>query len=99
MLVLVVGVLLSIDITIVVIYAAVEGYRGNIEATLVPNGEHPESIDGVCDCVHVGGKACSCVILRLTPLNPSRKIQLSRPSQLPTTERGSGCVLTSPISD
>ena len=54
MLVLVVGVLVSIDITILVIYTAVEGYRGNIEATLVPNGEHPESIDGVCGCVHVG---------------------------------------------
>ena len=51
---LAVGALILIDITILLIYTAVEGYRGNIEATLVLNGEHPESIDGVCGCVRVG---------------------------------------------
>ena len=51
MLALAVGVLILIDITILVIYTAVEGYRGYLDATLVPNGEMMETVGGVCGCV------------------------------------------------
>ena len=55
MLALAVGVLILIDITILLIYTAVEGYLGNIEATLVPDREMKKAIEGVC-----GVCVCMC---------------------------------------
>ena len=47
MLVLVVGALILIDITILLVYTAVEGYRGNLVAIQMPNRENMEDIEGV----------------------------------------------------
>ena len=48
MLALAVGVLILIDVTILLIYTAVEGYRGYLDANLVPNGEMMGTVEGVC---------------------------------------------------
>ena len=47
MLALAVGVLIFIDISILLTYTAVEGYRGNLTAIKVPNRENMRDIGGV----------------------------------------------------
>ena len=47
MLALAVGGLILIDITILLTYTAVEGYRGNLIANKVPNRENMRDVDGV----------------------------------------------------
>jgi len=55
MLVLAVGALILIDITILLVYTAVEGYRGNLVAFKVRNAENTEDIEGVSGyvCIRV----------------------------------------------
>ena len=53
MLVLAVGVLILIDVTILLVYTTVEGYRGNLVAFRVPNAENTEDIEGVSGYVHM----------------------------------------------
>ena len=43
-----VAALVAIDLTILVIYALVEGVRGNLVALEVPHKERPKNIEGVC---------------------------------------------------
>ena len=54
MLVLAVGALILIDITILLVYTAVEGYHRNLVAFRVPNAENTEDIEGVSGyiCMH-----------------------------------------------
>ena len=47
MLALAVGVLVLIDITILLVYTVIEGYRGNLIAIRVQNRENMKDIDGV----------------------------------------------------
>ena len=44
---LAVGVLILIDISILLTYTTVEGYRGNLIAIRVPNRENMRDVDGV----------------------------------------------------
>ena len=47
MLALAVGVLVLIDITILLVYTVIEGYRGNLIAIRVQNRENMKDVDGV----------------------------------------------------
>ena len=55
MLVLAVGALILIDITVLLVYTAVEGYHGNLVAFKVANAENTEDIKGVSGyvCMHI----------------------------------------------